>query len=128
DAWSDGPEAYLGITVADFPNFFMLYGPNTNLGHNAITFMLEKQVDYMIAALAVMTDEKLAAIAPTRAAQDAFNAELQANLAETVWSDPSCNSWYKTAAGRITQNWGSHTRAYAQAVSDVRIADYETQR
>ncbi len=128
EAWSDGPEAYLGITVTEFPNFFILYGPNTNLGHNAITFMLEKQVDYMISALAVMTDEKLTAIAPTRAAQDAFNADLQANLSKTVWSDPSCNSWYKTATGRITQNWGSHTRAYAQAVSNICIDDYDTLR
>ena len=36
DIWREAPEAYLGITVAGFPNFFMLYGPNTNLSHNAM--------------------------------------------------------------------------------------------
>ena len=51
DVWKDGPEAYLGLTVSGFPNLFMLYGPNTNLGHNSITFMLERQSEYIIQAL-----------------------------------------------------------------------------
>ena len=51
DLWRDAPEAYLGITTAHCPNMFMLYGPNTNLGHNTITFMLERQVEYAVRAL-----------------------------------------------------------------------------
>ena len=47
EAWRDGAEAYLGITVAGFPNFFMLYGPNTNLGGNSIIYMLEGQIGYV---------------------------------------------------------------------------------
>ena len=51
EAWRDGAQAYLGITVAGFPNFFMLYGPNTNLGGNSIIYMLEGQIGYVLGAL-----------------------------------------------------------------------------
>lgn len=125
DTWKSGPEAYLGITVNDFPNFFVLYGPNTNLGHNSITFMLERQVEYAVKALDALGASGAKAMVPRRSAQDAFNAKLQADLAGTSWADPACNSWYKTSDGRITQNWSDHTRAYAAAVSEVELADYE---
>jgi cation diffusion facilitator CzcD-associated flavoprotein CzcO len=124
DAWKDGAEAYLGITVAGFPNLFLLYGPNTNLGHNSITFMLERQSEYITQALAEMNSRKLSAIEPTRAAQDRFNRELQEALMKTTWADPSCNSWYKNARGRNTQNWSSHTRDYAAATKTVNFDDY----
>lgn len=122
--WEDAPEAYLGITVAGFPNFFVLYGPNTNLGHNSITFMIECQVAYMLRALETLEARGATAMAPRRDAQDRYNAELQASLAQTVWADPHCNSWYKTDDGRITQNWSSNTQAYAKATATVAEEDY----
>lgn len=125
DAWADAPEAYLGITVADFPNLFVLYGPNTNLGHNSITFMLEQQVGYIVKALQAAGEKGAKALVPSKAAQDAFNEQLQADLGNTVWADPHCNSWYKDDQGRVTQNWSNHTRAYAEAVSKVKLEDYE---
>ena len=125
EAWADVPEAYLGITVTDFPNLFVLYGPNTNLGHNSITWMIERQVEYMIEALKGLDRADAKALMPTKAAQERYNAQLQKDLVNTVWADPACNSWYKTADGRITQNWSSHTRGYADAVKTVRIEDYE---
>ena len=125
EVWKDYPEAYLGITVSDFPNLFVLYGPNTNLGHNAITFMLERQVEYAVKALDGLGEAGKAAVVPTQAAQDRFNAQVQADLDKTVWADPACNSWYKNEHGKITQNWSSHTRDYAAAVADVKLEDYE---
>lgn len=124
DIWADHPEAYLGITVAGFPNMFVLYGPNTNLGHNSITFMLERQVEYAVKAMSAMRDQSLASLEVTKAAQDAFNTRLQGDLSKTTWADPHCKSWYKTADGRITQNWGSHTRDYAEAVAELTLNDY----
>ncbi|MEM1087225.1 MAG: NAD(P)/FAD-dependent oxidoreductase [Pseudomonadota bacterium] len=123
--WSNYPEAYLGITVTDFPNLFVLYGPNTNLGHNSITFMLERQVEYTVKALDSLDKAGAKALMPTRAAQDRFNAEVQADLDKTVWSDPACKSWYKNEHGKITQNWSSNTKDYAKAVADVKLEDYE---
>ena len=124
EQWKHRPEAYLGITVSGFPNLFMLYGPNTNLGHNSITFMLERQSEYITQALVEMRRRGLNAIEPSREAQDRFNRELQEALAHTAWADPGCNSWYKTAEGHITQNWSSHTRDYAEATKMVHFEDY----
>ncbi len=126
EAWKRGPEAYLGITVTNFPNLFMVYGPNTNLGHNTITFMIERQAEYIVKCLDRMSKSNLASIEITREAQERFNRELQARLAKTTWADPHCSSWYKTADGRITQNWAGHTREYRQATQEVAWADYAT--
>jgi len=103
---------------------FMLYGPNTNLGHNTITFMIEQQVGYAVRALEAMRAKGHAAIDVTPAAQKRFNEQLQADLARTTWADPHCMSWYKTADGRITQNWSSHTREFARRTAQVDWADY----
>ncbi len=123
--WADRPEAYLGITVTDYPNFFVLYGPNTNLGHNSITFMLERQVDYIIKALQTLDDVGAKALSPTAEAQSRFNRQLQDDLSKTVWADPACVSWYKDGQGRITQNWSNHTRAYAAETAEVKRQDYQ---
>lgn len=120
EAWAGGPVAYLGLTVADFPSFFMLYGPNTNLGHNSIIYMIEAQVGYVLQALEVgrpldVRPEVMAG----------YDAQIQAELAQTPWAG-TCNSWYKTAEGRILNNWPRTAEAYAQAVARFDPADYRT--
>ncbi|MFD3264065.1 flavin-containing monooxygenase [Phenylobacterium ferrooxidans] len=125
DAWIDGPEAYLGLSVTGFPNLFMLYGPNTNLGHNSIIFMIEAQADYVLQAL-----DAIAQAGPLSVKQevaDAYNAELQKALAVTPWAG-SCTSWYKTADGRILNNWPHTARAYAQAVERFDLEAYDVMR
>lgn len=117
--WAECPEAYKGVQVAGFPNLFVLYGPNTNLGHHSITFMLEQQVEYIIRCLTAMDEQQARSIQPTDAAQCMYNKKIQSELASTVWADPGCASWYKTSDGRITQNWSSHTRAYKALLEDV---------
>ncbi|WP_018149009.1 flavin-containing monooxygenase [Henriciella marina] len=125
DVWAERPSAYAGVTVSGFPNLFVLYGPNTNLGHNSITFMLERQVEYMMKAIETMDARSVSAMMPKKSAQDAWNKRIQADLQKTVWADPACNSWYKTEDGLITQNWSSHTRDYAREVEEVKVEDYD---
>jgi cation diffusion facilitator CzcD-associated flavoprotein CzcO len=122
--WADGPKAYLGITTAGFPNFFMLYGPHTNLGHNSITFMMEQQIGYIVQALDGLAAKSALVMEVTPMAQSRFFEMLQSQLAKTVWADPSCHSWYKNDKGEITQNWGDSCTAYAKAVQDVVWGDY----
>jgi cation diffusion facilitator CzcD-associated flavoprotein CzcO len=124
DTWALGPDSYLGITTAGFPNLFMLYGPNTNLGHNSITFMLERQIEYVVQALTGLEKQGAAAMDVTRAAQDRFQQQLQADLGKTTWADPHCHSWYKNNLGKITQNWSGNCTAYAAEVKDVKWDDY----
>lgn len=109
--WADGARAYRGITVAGFPNFFLMYGPNTNLGHNSILFMIECQTAYILSALRRLIEGDLAWIDLRQDAMDEYNRRLQSELAGTVWA-ATPRSWYKTEAGRITNNWSGSTIRY----------------
>lgn len=121
-AWSHGPEAYLGITVAGFPNLFMLYGPNTNLGHNSIIYMIEAQVGYVLQALA---QGRPLSVKPDAMAR--YNDQIQAELAHTPWAG-ACTSWYKTPEGKILNNWPNTAKAYADAVARFDVEAYEPRR
>ncbi|NMI00962.1 NAD(P)/FAD-dependent oxidoreductase [Pseudonocardia sp. K10HN5] len=123
DAWREGPQAYLGMSVSGFPNFYMLYGPNTNLGHNSIIAMLECQYGYVLQGLQA-GDEQNAALDLRADVQQRFNAELQAELADSSFAG-SCNSWYKTAGGKITNNWMGSVEDYKKATARLHVDDYE---
>ncbi|MCU1352711.1 MAG: putative flavin-binding monooxygenase [Acidimicrobiales bacterium] len=125
--WKDGAEAHLGMTVAGFPNLFILYGPNTNLGHNSIIFMLERQFGYIVRCLAEMVDEQLAWLDVRPDAMARSNERLQRELAGTVWA-AGCHSWYKTEAGKVTNNWSSYTWRYWVRTLRPRFAEFHRSR
>jgi cation diffusion facilitator CzcD-associated flavoprotein CzcO len=111
DAWKGGAEAYLGMSVSGFPNLFLLYGPNTNLGHNSIIFMIECQVNYVVQCIERMREKRLSTFEVRHDAMTRYNQGLDEDLAKTIWS-AGCDSWYKNEAGKITNNWSSFTTAY----------------
>jgi len=115
DAWRDGAQAYLGISVAGFPNFFMLYGPNTNLGGNSIIYMLEGQIRYTLGAIKALEAERLAWLDVRPEVQERFNRWVQKASRTSVWQS-GCHSWYTTATGRNTNNWPDHTFMYRYRV------------
>ena len=122
DAWARGAEAYLGTTVSGFPNLFLLYGPNTNLGHTSIVLMLESQIRYVVQA--VQHVRETGGLMDVRAdVQAAFNAWLQTRLRGTVFAG-GCRSWYLTADGRNTQNWPGTTLDFRRRTGRLRLADY----
>ncbi|GAB3885660.1 hypothetical protein GCM10029964_048680 [Kibdelosporangium lantanae] len=95
DAWAGGARAYLGITVPGFPNMFLMYGPNTNLGAGSIIYMLERQARYIARILGHLPGESTVDVKP--AVAERFDQEMQSRLARTVWT--RCGSWYRTAGG-----------------------------
>jgi cation diffusion facilitator CzcD-associated flavoprotein CzcO len=109
--WEDGARSFLGISSAGYPNFFMMYGPNTNLGHNSIIFMIECQAAYIVQCIRRLIDRDVAWLDVHPGVQAAYDADIQADLQRTVWAAPD-RSWYKNAAGRITNNWAGSTLAY----------------
>jgi len=121
-AWRQGAQAYLGTTVPGFPNFFMLYGPNTNLGHNSIVYMLESQVAHIMRALAAMRAAKATSVEASPAAHRRFNSTLQARLAATVWN--GCNSWYLDRHGRNSANWPGFSFSYRWLARHASLAAY----
>jgi cation diffusion facilitator CzcD-associated flavoprotein CzcO len=111
EAWQDGAEAYCGLAVTGFPNLFVLYGPNTNLGHNSIVFMLECQVGYVVRCLTELVARRRNWMEVRRDVMDTYNRDLQARMHGTVW-EAGCSSWYKTEAGKVTNNWPRFTFQY----------------
>lgn len=125
EEWAHGARAYLGVTVTGFPNFFMLYGPNTNLGHNSILVMIEAQVGYILDLLAQMQARGLRRIDVKREVLDTYNRNLQQDLARSVWATTGA-SWYKLADGTITNNWPHSTIRYQRLLRRARLEDYDT--
>ncbi|MDF3834700.1 NAD(P)/FAD-dependent oxidoreductase [Cupriavidus basilensis] len=127
DAWRDGAEAYLGTTVAGFPNLFLVVGPNTGLGHSSMVFMIESQVNYILGALKAMGEHGVQAIGVRPPAQRDYNAGLQRRLARAVWSEGGCVSWYlDPKSGKNTTLWPGFTWQFRRATARFRLADYET--
>lgn len=120
--WGAGAGAYLGMTVPDFPNLFVIYGPNTNLGGSSIIGMLEAQARYVVQAVGLLA-AGAGSLTVRAAAYDAFDAEMQSRLRDSVWS--ACRSWYRTASGRITANWPGLVAEYTNRVARLDPADYE---
>jgi len=123
DAWGDGAEAYLGVTLPGFPNFFMLYGPNTNLGHNSIIFMIERQVEYVMQCIGAIRARCLKYLELRPEVMERWRREARTSLGRTVWAT-SCQSWYKTADGRITNNWPYSTTTYWLRMRHARLDEY----
>jgi cation diffusion facilitator CzcD-associated flavoprotein CzcO len=115
DEWRDGARAYRGVAVPGFPNCYLLYGPNTNLGHNSILFMVERQLNLVLQALAAQTAATGATSPPligvTPAAYRADDERTQRRMATTAWVG-ACTSWYKAASGRVTNNWPTWSARY----------------
>jgi cation diffusion facilitator CzcD-associated flavoprotein CzcO len=109
EAWTQGAEAYLGSAVAGFPNLFLMYGPNTNLGHNSIILMLESQIAWITQAVQAIPAGGSVEVRAEVQAQ--YNAWLQRKLKATVFAG-GCTSWYLTKEGRNTQNWPGTTLAF----------------
>jgi cation diffusion facilitator CzcD-associated flavoprotein CzcO len=122
EAWQGGAQAYLGITVSGFPNFFMLYGPNTNLGGNSILYMLEGQIGYVLGALQALQANRLAWLDVRPDVQEEFNAWVQSASRATVW-ETGCHSWY-TTDGRNINNWPDHTFLYRRRVRRFDLSAY----
>lgn len=121
DVWRDGAEAYLGISVHGFPNLFMLYGPNTNLGHNSIIYMLESQFHYVLQCLEKLKEQPVLEV--RKDVQSEFNQRIQKQIRETVW-EKGCNSWYKTESGKNTANWPGFTFDYRRRTRHLDLKDY----
>lgn len=110
DRWADGAEAYLGIAYPEFPNMFLIHGPNTILGHNSNVFVIECQVHYIMNCLRLLRGTTHAIeVRPEAMAE--YRRWLAGALAATVWQ-AGCQSWYQNPNGRVTNPWPASTMRY----------------
>jgi cation diffusion facilitator CzcD-associated flavoprotein CzcO len=124
EVWRDGAEAYLGTTIAGFPNLFLLVGPNTGLGHSSMIFMIESQVAYVLDAIRTMRARGLKLVDLKPEAQQSYNARIQKRLEGTVWSS-GCMSWYLTRTGKNTTIWPGFTFEFRRMTRKWDSSSYE---
>jgi cation diffusion facilitator CzcD-associated flavoprotein CzcO len=123
ELWRGSAEAYLGTGVAGFPNFFMMYGPNTNLGAGSIIYMLEVQARYIAQCADLLRRQALRSIEVRAETQEAYNRELRARNQRTTY-ESGCHSWYIGPDGRNTNNWVGYMTEYRRRLRQVRPEDY----
>ncbi|WP_412457673.1 flavin-containing monooxygenase [Mycolicibacterium celeriflavum] len=123
ETWSDRAYAYLGMTVPGFPNFFMLYGPNTNVGSNSVIFMLEAQAHYIVRALKYLRRKDKSYVAVRPRAMAAFLADIDRAMAGTVWLT-RCSNYFRAANGRVVTQWPRSARAFWAMTRRFKASDY----
>jgi len=124
EQWALNPEAYLGMLVEGYPNFFVMSGPNTHAPYTSTVFMLECQARYMLQCIQVCQQDNISSMEIKLDVVQRFNQQLQTDLKKTVWTGP-CTSWYKKNNGRIISNWPSPASAYWKKTRTPNMAEFE---
>jgi 4-hydroxyacetophenone monooxygenase len=117
--------AYLGITIPDFPNLFCLYGPNTNLVVNGSTILFsEMGSEFIIGCLRMLLERGATTMEIQGSVFDTYNRRIDAANTQMAWGASRANSWYKSASGRVSQNWPLTIMDYWEMTHDVRPEHY----
>ena len=122
-AWSHGPVNYLGMTTSGFPNFFMMYGPNTNLGHNSIIIMSEAQAGYIAQCIKPLSEGKFKSLDIKTSVMTDYFEKTQKRLNKMIWASVD-KSWYKSADGTIPNNYPGRTMEYMRTTNHVNFDLY----
>ena len=109
DAWQGSPRAYLGATIAGFPNLFLLVGPNSAGGYNSIIFTTEAHVNYALAGIKEMRKRRVQAVEVRPEVYEEFNRQTEERLRDSVWNQGGCASWYLDQNGRNGVWWPGFT-------------------
>ena len=127
--WHDGPEAYKGCAVAGFPNFFMIMGPNTGLGHNSMVYMIESHIQYVLDAVKTMKKDQVQTVEVKQDAQDRYNEKLQDKLGGSIWTDGGCTSWYlHPRTGKNVALWPGFTWQFRLQTQRFDTSAYELEK
>jgi 4-hydroxyacetophenone monooxygenase len=121
----DDPRAFLGITAPQFPNFFMMYGPNTNIGHGgSALFLAECQTRYFMGLIQALRTQPIRSVECRQEVHDRYNQDIDHLLGQLSWSHPSVSTWYKNAKGRIVTNQPWSLLDYWRLTYEAKLSDY----
>jgi 4-hydroxyacetophenone monooxygenase len=126
DQWDGDARAYLGIVAPNFPNFFFLYGPNTNIVINgSIIYFSECEVHYTTQCLKYMFEKQLNSIDVKPEVHDEYNEWIDQGNRRMAWGLSDVSSWYKNASGRTAQNWPFSLLEYWEQTREIKTSDYK---
>jgi cation diffusion facilitator CzcD-associated flavoprotein CzcO len=127
ETWREsGQQAYKGAAVAGFPNLLFVIGPNTGLGHSSMVYMAESHINYLASALRELDRNGVATFEVRADQQRSYNAKLQKQMKQTIWTTGGCASWYLDAHGNNTTLWPSFTFVFRQLTRKFDLAAYRT--
>lgn len=125
ERWAKHREAYLGTTIAGYPNYFMLVGPNTATGHTSVLLYAEAQVEYVLQCLRHVAQTGARAIEVRAEKQHAFSEAIREKLQGTVWLLGGCDSWYLNERGGTSVLWPATTWEFAAGLKRLDPSDYD---
>ena len=127
DDWDgDNARAYLGTVVPGYPNFFCLYGPNTQFGHGgSLITVLERQMHYVMSLLHQMLAHGIETVDVRRDVHDAYNAKVDATHARMVWTYPGVETYYKNSRGRVVVNNPFRVLEFWRMTETADLSEYE---
>lgn len=121
DVWADSPKAYLAVSLPDFPNFFMLNGPNGPVGNFPLIAIAEQQWRYIYQLVAKLRSGEADEISCTHQAMERFEEERGAAAKKTVWYNGGCHSWYLNAQG-VPASW---PWTYSRFLDEMKAPNWE---
>jgi 4-hydroxyacetophenone monooxygenase len=125
ERWAGDARAYLGVTVPGFPNFFCLYGPNTNIVINgSIIYFSECGTRYVLNLVELLLARGASAVEVRGDVHDEYNLRVDAENQGMAWGWSSVSSWYKNDLGRVSQNWPFTLLEYWQRTKQIDPAEY----
>ena len=117
--------AHRTVAIPGFPNFFMLLGPNSGLGHNSVIVMIEAQVRYVLGCIRASIERGGVQLDPRPDVSEAYDREVQQGLDRTIWKSGGCKSWYMDERGRVFALWPGSTLRYRWEMRRPRLEEYE---
>ena len=124
EVWAEFPRAYLGTSLPGFPNFFIVTGPNTGIGHTSAIFVIEAQMEYIRRAIAAVQSKKGRTIEVTPKAEDAYTTMIHKEMKQTVWQSGGCTSWYKSKSGHVIAMFPGFSFTFRQMAKAFKPGDH----
>ncbi len=124
DVWRAYPRAYLGTCVPGFPNFFVVTGPNTGIGHTSAIFVIEAQMNYIMKSLEAMRAQNKQSIEVKAEAESAYTEMIHREMAHTVWKAGGCKSWYQSQSGHVVAMFPGFSFTYRKLANRFQPADH----
>lgn len=122
--WDPYPRAYLGTSIPDFPNLFIVTGPNTGIGHTSALFIIEAQMNYIMKCIQKVLKQSADAIEVNKDAEAKYTNMIHQEMKKTVWQSGGCNSWYKSKSGHVVAMFPGFSFNYYRLTNRLKSRDH----
>ncbi|NVK31214.1 MAG: NAD(P)/FAD-dependent oxidoreductase [Gammaproteobacteria bacterium] len=125
ETWADYPRAYLGTTVPNFPNFFLLSGPNSGVGHTSAVFIIESQLNYVLDCFRQVDGAGMQSIVVRAEREAEYTARIHKMMTKTVWHWGGCQSWYQSASGKVIAMFPAFSTTFWRWTRRAKLHDHQ---